>query len=145
MAFLDDMKKKMGVIGEKLSISGKKAVDKTKVLAEIAKLTLSVSEEEKKIAEMYAKIGREYVKCFSGSEDCICTDVISEISNSEQKVCSLNERIKNLKGKKLCPSCKEYYDMNSKFCPECGVGNTSKDDGPTAKLISIDSSDDSKE
>lgn len=128
MGFFDDIKEKLKPVGEKLSESGKKAVDKTKELAEIAKLTLSVNEEEKKISEMYAKIGREYVARSENDEDRILPEIIAEISESEKKVESLNERIRELKGETLCASCKAKMAEDAKFCPECGASAEIKEE-----------------
>ncbi|MBE6605497.1 MAG: zinc-ribbon domain-containing protein [Ruminococcaceae bacterium] len=128
MGFFDDLKEKFRPVGEKLSESGKKAVDKTKELAQIAKLSLSVNEEEKKITEMFANIGREYVERFANDEDRILPEVIAEIFEAKKRVEKLNERIRELKGETLCSSCKAKMDDGAKFCPECGAAADNKDE-----------------
>ncbi len=134
MGFFDDLKEKLRPVGEKLSESGKKAVDKTKELAEIAKLTLSVNEEEKKINEMYAEIGREYVTRFANEEGRLLPEVIEGIYEAKKKVDALNERIRELKGQSLCTSCGAKMDEESKFCPECGTAAEKKEEAACAEL-----------
>lgn len=120
MAFWEKFKKAAGEVGEKLSDSGKKAVDITKDFAEIAKLSLKVSEEEKKIADAFERIGSEYVKMFAKDENRILPEVIDSVFEAKKKIAELEERIRELKGQKICTVCGAVLDVESKFCPKCG-------------------------
>ena len=120
MAFWEKFKKTAGEVGEKLSDSGKKAVDKTKDLAEIAKLSLKVNEEEKKISDAFEKIGSEYVKLFASDENRILPDVIDSVFEAKKKIGELEERIRELKGQKICAVCGAVFNSDSKYCPKCG-------------------------
>ncbi|MBQ7820827.1 MAG: zinc-ribbon domain-containing protein [Clostridia bacterium] len=132
MKFLDNISEKFDNIGEKLSKTGKEAVNKTKELAEIAKLTLAVKEEEKKIASAHERIGREYVTRFSGAEDRILPEAFDEISASKKEIDSLNERIRVLKGITLCQKCGAEIEADVKYCVKCGAANE-KDDNAVAE------------
>ncbi len=120
MAFWEKFKKTAGEVGEKLSDSGKKAVDKTKDLAEIAKLSLKVNEEEKKISDAFEKIGCEYVKQFAEDENRILPEVIDSVFEAKKKIAELEERIREIKGQKICTVCSAVFDDDSRFCPKCG-------------------------
>lgn len=121
MGFLDNIGEKIDNLGEKITKTGQGAVNKTKELAEIAKLTLAVKEEERKISEAHEKIGREYAEKFAGSADRILPEVFDQISESKKEIASLNERIRELKGITICSACKAEVENGVKFCPKCGA------------------------
>ena len=128
MGFLDNIGEKIDNLGEKITKTGQGAVNKTKELAEIAKLTLAVKEEERKISEAHETIGREYVEKFAGSADRILPEVFEQISESEKEIASLNERIRELKGISICAECGAEVENGVKFCPKCGAAVKKKGD-----------------
>lgn len=121
MGFFDNIGEKFDNIGEKISKTGKDAVSKTKELAEIAKLSLAVKEEEKKISASHEKIGKEYVRLFAQNDEKIMPEVFDEIAASEKEIATLEERIRKLKGVTICSECGEAVQNDVKYCPKCGA------------------------
>jgi uncharacterized membrane protein YvbJ len=124
----DNIGEKLDNIGEKLQKTGKEAMNKTKDLAEIAKLSLAEKKAKKKILEAYAKIGREYVKLNLDNAERIMPEEFDVISAAEAEIKAIVARVRELKGMVLCPKCGAEMDEDVAFCEKCGAPNTVKDD-----------------
>lgn len=135
MAFFDDLSKKIGSAADK-------AADKAKDMAEIGKLSLSISAQEKQLADLYAKIGQAV---FAASKD----DPASPYAQDFVKIQSvldtlslLNSQLAAVRANKndvidieptaeaestdqphsnTCPICGALVDAGGKFCSSCGA------------------------
>lgn len=78
---------------EKITVAGQAAVDKTKEVANIAKLKTEIFEEEQKIEKVYKEIGKLYVELHR--EDCeeAFAEKIAAIKASEEKIAECNQAI----------------------------------------------------
>lgn len=114
MAFFNDL-------GKKLSSAGQATMQKTKEMADIAKLNASIYEEEKKIKTNYSEIGKLYVSLHS--EDCEenFASMIAAIRASEEAIVDLKKQIQDVKGVKRCEKCGAEVAVNAAFCNSCGA------------------------
>lgn len=113
MAFFDE-------IGKKLSQTGQGVVQKTKEMADVAKLNSAIADEEGKINNNYYLIGKLYVSIHM--EDCEddFKGMISDIRISESKVREYRQQIKTIKGVVKCEKCGAEVADNIAFCSACG-------------------------
>ena len=114
MAFFDDL-------GKKLSKAGQSAVQKTKELADIAKLNSSVYDEEKKIDNNYLEIGKLYVSLHDADHEQDFDSLISAIHESEDKIKELKQQNSAIKGVVKCEKCGAEVSGDSAFCSSCGA------------------------
>lgn len=114
MAFWDELK-------EKITTTSKKAVDKTKDLTEIAKIKLSISDLEKKIASSYEKIGRAYAEANADSADKLLPEEFAVIEEANAKIAECTDRLRELKGLLICTGCGKEISAEGNFCPSCGA------------------------
>lgn len=114
MAFWNEFK-------EKLTVTGKKAVDKTKDLTEIAKLKISIAEQERKIDSSYEKIGRAYAEANAESADKLLPEEFEAIDAANAKIADFTARLRELKGLLICPNCGKEISSDVNFCPKCGT------------------------
>ncbi|MCM1027175.1 MAG: zinc ribbon domain-containing protein [Roseburia sp.] len=114
MAFFDDL-------GKKLSQAGQTAVQKTKEVADIAKLNSSVYEEEKKINNNYLEIGKLYATLHGEEPGEEFAGMITAIHESEEKIRGYKHQITEIKGIAVCEKCGAEVSLNAAFCSSCGA------------------------
>lgn len=122
-------------IGKKLSQTGQMAVQKTKEMADIAKLNASLSDEEKKINNAYYQIGQLYVELHSEDFEPDFEVVITQLKESQNNVESLKKQIQDIKGIKRCTTCGAEIPNNATFCSSCGTAVTQQKTVDAANLI----------
>ena len=113
MAFFDKITKSV-------SEASQKTVNKTKELADTAKLNSTISGEEKKLNNLYLQIGKLYVDLHR--EDCeeAFAEKISEVNAAEEKINDLKQQIRDIKGVQVCEKCGADVAAGSSFCTVCG-------------------------
>ena len=113
MAFFDD-------ISKKISKATQTVAQKTKDVTGVAKLNLSILEEEKKINKTYAEIGKLYVEKFADNADESMKELIATVKGAEDKISEYKEQIKEIKGVMVCEKCGAEVAANTAFCTACG-------------------------
>ena len=106
-----------------------KAADRTKDAAELVKLNVAISGEQKEIDKNYRAIGEWFVSEYEGEIPDAVREAVEAVNASKAKIAEL-EASKPVReescetggedsaGKK-CPICGAESD--SKFCPQCGA------------------------
>lgn len=115
MAFFDE-------IGKKISQTGQMAVQKTKDMADVARLNSNITEEEKKINNAYFQIGQLYVSKHKSDADDEFKVLIEQLIESQNKIEELRKQIQDIKGVKRCQTCGAEIPENATFCSFCGAG-----------------------
>lgn len=128
MAFFDE-------IGKKLSHTGQMAVQKTKEMADVAKLNSSISDEEKKINNAYYQIGQLYVDLHSEDFEPNFEVLITQLKESQNNVENLKKQIQDIKGVKRCTTCGAEIPNNATFCSSCGTAVIQQKTVDAANLI----------
>lgn len=113
MSFFDE-------VGKKITDVGQGTIQKTKNMADVAKLNSVISEEEQKIKNACEQIGRVYVQKYRQNPDPDLEQYVRAIVLSEQKIAESNHSIQELKGMVACTKCGAMVDKDSAFCPACG-------------------------
>ena len=114
MAFFEDL-------GKKISKAGQSVVDKGKEIADITKINLAISEEEKKIEECYKKIGKLYIEKFADNAEEEFVGLVGDIHASEEKIGNMKQQIKDIKGITVCPKCATELPADAVYCNRCGA------------------------
>lgn len=114
MAFFDDL-------GKKISQGGQAAIQKSKELAEVAKLNSLISDEEKNINNNYFQIGKLYASIHKMDCEDDFRGMINTIQESEKKIADYKEQVKVIKGIVKCEKCGGEVALTSAFCNSCGA------------------------
>lgn len=117
MAFFDEL-------GKKISQTGQRAVQKTKEMADVAKLNSNITEEEKKINNAYYQIGQLYVSKHEEDAEDEFRILIEQLKESQKKIEELKKQIQVIKGVKRCTTCGAEIPEDATFCSFCGAGIT---------------------
>lgn len=117
MPFLDNISKKVGD-------AAKTAAKKSGEIVEVTKLNRSISLNEEKINKLYIEIGKVfYLKHENG--DSLAGEELTawcnQISELNEEIENLKDKILELKNIKICPNCKTEVGPDILFCPKCGT------------------------
>lgn len=107
-------------IGKKISMTGQGAVNKGKALADVARLNAAVSEEEKKINNLYYQIGKLYVTLHPQDYESDFGVLVNSLVSSQERVSALKQQIQTIKGVTKCENCGAEVSNNIAFCSACG-------------------------
>lgn len=114
MAFFDN-------VGKKLSQAGQGALQKTKDMADIARLNSLIADEEKRLNNSYYQIGKLYAQLHRADcEDCF-SSYITAVNESLKKIDDLKEELQALRAVARCPKCGAEVPSSSMFCNACGA------------------------
>lgn len=108
-------------LGKKVTSTSQNVAQKTKDMAEIARINSLVSDEEKRINNGYYQIGKQYVALHENDYEGNYAELIHMIKDSENKIRMYNKQIQDIKGVRRCPSCGAEVPVNAVFCNSCGA------------------------
>lgn len=104
MAFFDEL-------GRKISNAGQK----TKNMADAAKLNSMISDEERNINNLCFQIGKLYVSLHFSDCEADFKPYIEAISASQQRISEYREQAQVLRGIVKCEKCGAEVSVNSSF------------------------------
>jgi len=127
MAFFDNL-------GKKMSQAGQAAAAKMKEVAEVAKLTSAVTDEEKKIQDNYLELGKLYAQVYADTAEGEFAAKIAAIKEAEEKIAEYREQIRRAKGIKTCEKCGAEVPCEAAFCSSCGAPMP-KEEAPAEETV----------
>ena len=83
-------------VGETITSVGKEAIDKTKVLAEVASLKSQIHTCDSVIKKNYAEIGKVYYDNFGDNAEELFSKQCKAIKNAEEAKKALEEKVKEI-------------------------------------------------
>lgn len=108
-------------IGKKISETGKAVGDRTKQVAEAAKLSYKVNEELRAVGELYAELGKAYFDAEGANADGPFFDKCREIAEKLKSAECLKAELNALKGVCICQECGAEIPIENDFCGKCGA------------------------
>jgi DNA-directed RNA polymerase subunit RPC12/RpoP len=114
MSFFDDF-------GKKISQASQTTIQKTKDMAEVAKINSYISDEEKRINNMLLEIGKKYVELHKEEPEEDFVPFLQAIDESEKKIEDYKVQIQNIKGVVRCTNCGAEVPNGAAFCSACGA------------------------
>lgn len=113
MAFLDDL-------GKKISDASQSTIQKTKDMADTAKLSSLISEEEKSIRANYTIIGEICYNAMKDNPEPDYAQYVSLITESKNKIEDYQNKIDEMKRRGKCTNCGATIALDDTFCAACG-------------------------
>jgi len=113
MAFFDEL-------GKKISKTGADAAQKAKNMAETVKLNGLISDEEKRIKDLWTQIGKQYCETFGESPDPALAAYVADIKQASANIDSYEADVRRIKGVITCDNCGGAVSSTAPFCSTCG-------------------------
>ena len=109
-------------LGETLSRTAKNLSDRASNVYETQKIRSKIASEERAIEKLKNDIGTLiYARYEEGEQfDGELGRLAAEITAHRAAIHSLEDDNANLKGKRICPSCRREVPADAQFCPACG-------------------------
>lgn len=114
MAFLDDL-------SQKIAQAGQSVAQKTKDTTEIMKINGNISDEEKHLSELFLNLGKSYYEAHKSDSEEAFSAIVSEITDTTEKIKDYSEQVRRLKGLIDCPNCGKEIAYGMAFCTNCGT------------------------
>lgn len=114
MSFFNDF-------GKKISDMGQSAMQKGKEMADVARLNSLISDEERKINNLYTQIGKQYVELHREDPEEAFAEGIAKIKEFEKKIEEYKDNLIAVKNVSKCPQCGAEVPNGSMFCSACGT------------------------
>ncbi len=106
---------------EKAKKGGKVVADKTVELTEQAKVSAKLINEKAELDTLYKELGRSvYFAAKKNDEEADFENAFSKIDEKTSKISELEEKLRELKGNKLCGMCGKNNDAEAEYCSACG-------------------------
>lgn len=110
MSFWTDLKK-----------SGQEAAGKAKDLAEVTKLQLVQKEQERKLEQLYAQMGKRFYESAQMEEGSEFFGMAQSITQLREEIAVSKEQQLLIKGGVRCAACGTLMEADAMFCPNCGA------------------------
>lgn len=117
MAFLNDLDKKISMLGQG-------AIQKTKEMTDSAKISANMRGLENQKKEAFEQLGKIYYGlCTEKGVECApeAEELITKVNDLEDQAEQLREQMRKIKGTIFCPNCNAEIPETSKFCNVCGT------------------------
>lgn len=113
MAFFDDF-------GKKISQASQSTLQKTKDMADVAKINMQISDEEKKMNDTYLQIGKLYMELHASDSEEAFKEMVQAITDAQNKIKEFKGQIQEIKGVVRCEKCGAEVPKGAAFCSACG-------------------------
>lgn len=120
-------------LGNKITNTGKTVADKAKDLTELTRLNAKVVSEENKLSKAYCEIGKLYYAKSQGELGEGYEEQAAAAAAALSEIAALKDRIKALKGVRVCVQCGKELGKHDLYCCSCGAKNELEE--PEAKTI----------
>lgn len=114
MAFFDDL-------GKMITQTGQDAVNKTKEVAEVAKLNSNISSAKNRIDDLYRQIGQTFAERNADTTEEPYAGLLAQIVEQKRMIADMQQEIGALKGFRSCPGCGAKVADGVAFCGRCGA------------------------
>lgn len=107
----------------KVNELGNKVVEKTSNSTENIRLTTSIKDEERQIANAYQEIGKKYRELCGSNPAPEFAGFLEDIEKREVLIAEYRKKIQQNRGRMNCESCGNEIECTAVFCAKCGAKN----------------------
>lgn len=114
MAFWDDLEKKA-------TDATTNVMSRVRGVSDTTRLNSMVTEEERRIKDIYSKIGQTYVALHGQENDAAFVNLLNALKASQLKIEQYKQEIMDIKGVRRCEKCGAEVQNGAAFCMSCGT------------------------
>lgn len=123
--------KSMGFF-DKLKKGASEAGEKAKIMIEINRVKMQISQAQKELQEEFKKIGETTFELYRKGNFDELAELINENCNNclkkEEEIEALQLEMKEISDTKICPECNKEVNNDTKFCSSCGYKFETQDE-----------------
>lgn len=125
--FFGNLKKNLTETAEKVAKKTGEVADvvakKTEDVVEVTKIKNQIRTMERNNERDLTDIGKMIYESYKNGEevDEKFAELCAAIKEREEELVKLDKEVAELKGKDVCPECKNHVDNDAAFCPKCGA------------------------
>lgn len=108
-------------LGETIASKSKDVAKKTKDFAEISSLNSQINGQENIIRDVYTEIGRQYFEANRTNLSDPYIQQMQVIFTAEAVIAERKQRIREIKGMKICATCGAEIPLGMMYCGTCGA------------------------
>lgn len=110
-------------LGKKINDVSQTTIQKTKQIADIAKINALISDEERHENEAYTMLGKAFFEKHQEDEnvDESIKEAFDAVSTAKKNIADYEAQLIAIKNEGKCPKCGAEVDKDAKFCPSCGA------------------------
>ena len=105
---------------ESVKRGGKAVAGKTVELTEQAKVSAKIINEKAELDTLYKELGRSVYFAAKNNETDDFENAFAKIEEKISKIGGLEDKLRELKGNKLCGMCGKINDAEAEYCSACG-------------------------
>ncbi len=121
MDFKDKIFKLGGDVRNSAGKLAGEAVDGAKKAAEKVKINAAIAKSENAIREAYIAIGKKYEELHSNDPERVFVSFLDTIEKEKANIAALNGDLAAVDNATVCKKCGKYVQQGQKFCPFCGA------------------------
>jgi rRNA maturation endonuclease Nob1 len=110
---------------DKVKQSASEAARKAQQTVEITKLKAQISGKEKDMDKLLYQIGASIYQSHQAGNIAESEEEVVNycrlLDEVQTEIQFMEERIKNIRFEKTCPTCAKVVPLNARFCPDCGT------------------------
>lgn len=106
--------------GRSVQQTSRTTIQKTRELADIAKLNNQISDNNGRITQLYIEVGQAYCELHSANPEPQLAKLVKAISDMKAQNEAWNNQIQDLRGMAKCPHCGKVIPKNTVYCSGCG-------------------------
>ena len=107
-------------VGQTLSRAGQGLAQKARDTAQVTKLKLAVSEDERAIEGIYLSIGKAYCQMSEATSEPIAS-LLTSLRERKQQLLDKQQTIRVIQQVMICPKCGASCSAEGSFCTNCGA------------------------
>ena len=111
----------MGIL-DSLGKAASNTAQKTKEVAETAKINMSINGKESDITKVYTAIGELVYNQHRENLNIEVENLCGSIDTIKEEITELRKKLIVLRKLVICPSCDAENAEEAKFCAKCGAG-----------------------
>lgn len=108
-------------LGKTVVKFGEATAQKTKEVAEYAKINAQILENQNKLDKAYIAVGKKYMMLHPANEDAEMNAVVKNAQALEAQLKNLRKQLQDLKGTAKCKVCGTECTLDAVFCGRCGA------------------------
>lgn len=136
-------------IGDAASKTYKFTAEKTSKIAKETKIKMQINEHKGDIKDLYIEIGQNVFEKYVKNEELDLSDLEAKcemIQDLSDKIVACKDEILKLKEKRQCKNCYEEINLDSNFCPNCGMKQEQIEENSNGNVIQYEEgTEDSKQ